>query len=69
MDYLSKVIGDFEVHSVDGIRECFENGVDPNQLHKGKPQAYELINMYLRGPEFKNCIQKFDTPIKSFHEH
>lgn len=59
MDYLRKIIGDFEIHSVEGIKECFENGVDPNQLYKGKPLIYEMINMYLRGPKFKNCIKVF----------
>jgi len=59
MDYLQKIIGDFEIHSVEGIKECFENGVDPNQVHKGKPLIYEMINMYLRGPKFKSCIQTF----------
>jgi hypothetical protein len=59
MEYLQKIIGDFETHSVEGIRECFENGVDPNQLYKGKPLIYEMINMYLRGPRFKNCIKAF----------
>ena len=52
-------MGDFEIHSVEGIQECFENGVDPNQLYKGKPLIYEMINMYLRGPKFKSCIQAF----------
>ncbi|MFT3703139.1 MAG: hypothetical protein QM802_12250 [Agriterribacter sp.] len=59
MNYLQKIIGDFETHSVEGIKECFENGVDPNQIHKGKPLIYEMINMYLRGPRFKNCIKVF----------
>src|SRR6186997_3457612 len=59
MDYLQKIIGDFEIHSVEGIKACFENGVDPNQLHKGKPLIYEMINMYLRGPKFKDCIKTF----------
>src|SRR5580700_2310013 len=59
MDYLQKIIGDFEIHSDSGIRDCFEHGVDPNQLVKGKPLIYEMINMYLRGPNFKNCIQAF----------
>lgn len=40
-------------------RNCFENGVDPNQLYKGKPLIYEMINMYLRSPKFKSCIQTF----------
>jgi len=59
MDYLQKIIGDFEIHSADGIKECFENGVDPNQIYKGKPLIYEMINMYLRSPKFKSCIKTF----------
>jgi hypothetical protein len=59
MDYLQKIIVDFECHSVDGINECFANGIDPNQISKGKPLIYELINMYTRGPMFKECIKVF----------
>lgn len=59
MDYLQKIIGDFEIHSVEGINECFENGIDPNQLYKGKPLIYEMINMYLRSSKFKDCIKAF----------
>lgn len=59
MDYLQKIITDFELHSVNGIKECFENGVNPNELVNGKPLIYELVNMYTRGPLFKNCIQTF----------
>ncbi len=43
MDYLQKIIGDFEIHSVEGIKECFENGIDPNQIHKDKPLFYYLL--------------------------
>lgn len=59
MDYLQKIIGDFEIHSSEGIRECFRNGIDPNQLYKDKPLVYEMVNMYLRSPDFKKCIQAF----------
>jgi len=59
MDYLKKIIGEFEVHSVEGIKECFEHDVDPNLIYKGKPLIYEMINMYLRGPQFKLCIKAF----------
>ncbi|WP_114789402.1 ankyrin repeat domain-containing protein [Niabella yanshanensis] len=59
MDYLQKIAGDFETHSAEGIRECFENGIDPNLLHRGKPLIYELINMYLRSERFKDCVQAF----------
>jgi Ankyrin repeat len=59
MDYLQKIIIDFELHSVDGIRECFKNGVNPNDKVKGKPLINELINMYSRGPLFKECVRAF----------
>ena len=59
MEHLKKIMVDFELHAVDGIKECFRNGVDPNQLVNGKPLLYELINMYTRGPLFKSCIQAF----------
>jgi len=59
MDYLKKIITAFELHSVEEIKQCFENGVNPNQVIKGKPLIYELINMYSRGPLFKKCIKTF----------
>ena len=59
MDYQQKIITAFELHSIEGIRECFENGIDPNQMINGKPLIYELINMYTRGPSFKKCIKTF----------
>ena len=30
MDYLQQVLVNFEIHSVECIRDCFENGVDLN---------------------------------------
>lgn len=59
MNYLPEIITNFELHSVQGIRECFEKGVNPNEVVKGKPLVYELINMYSRGPLFKECIKAF----------
>ncbi len=59
MDYLNKIITAFELHSEEEIRECFENGISPNQVIKGKPLIYDLINMYSRGPSFKKCIKMF----------
>ncbi|HRI21367.1 MAG TPA: ankyrin repeat domain-containing protein [Panacibacter sp.] len=59
MNYLQKIITDFELHSIEGIKQCFENGVSPNAIVKGKPLIYELINMYSRGPLFKECIKAF----------
>jgi len=59
MDYLGKIITDFELHSVEGIKECFEKGVDPNLTVNGKPLVYQLINMYSRGFSFKECLKIF----------
>ncbi len=59
MDYLQKIIVAFELHSVEEIKECFENGINPNQINKDKPLIYDLINMYTRGPLFKECIKTF----------
>jgi len=59
MDLLQKITEDFEVHSENGIRECFKRGVNPNEIVNGKPLIYSLINMYTRGPLFKSCIQAF----------
>jgi hypothetical protein len=59
MDYLQKLITDIELHSVDGIRECFLNGISPNDHYKNKPLIYELITEYQRGPKFKECVKVF----------
>ncbi len=59
MDYLQKIIIDFEIQSIAGIKECFEHGVSPNVSINGKPLIYSLINMYSRGPLFKQGIKAF----------
>jgi len=59
MDYQQKIITDFELHSADGIKNCFENGVHPNDVVNGQPLINSLINMYARGPLFKKCIKVF----------
>lgn len=59
MNYLKEIIINFELHSVEGIKACFKNGVNPNEMRDGKPLIDSLINMYTRGPLFKECIQAF----------
>lgn len=59
MDYFKKIITDIELHSVQGIKECFENGVSPNQLYNGKPLIEELISEYTRTSRFKDCVKIF----------
>ena len=59
MDYQQKIITDFELQSAEGVRECFENGVDPNGSWNNKPLIYELINEYPRGAAFSQMIKAF----------
>lgn len=59
MDYLQKLVTDIELHSVEGIKECFENGIHPNDHFKNKPLIYELITEYARGPKFRECVNVF----------
>lgn len=59
MDYLRKILIEFELHSPEGIVNCFKNGVDPNGTIDGKPLFFELVNMYSRGPGFRECVSAF----------
>lgn len=59
MDYLEKLIGEIELHSVEGIRECFEKGVNPNDYFNNEPLIYELTSEYTRTPRFKDCVKAF----------
>lgn len=59
MNYSQKIITDIELHSTYGIRECFINGVSPNDTYKNKTLFDELISEYKRGPSFKECVKVF----------
>jgi len=59
MNYLEKIVGAIEEHSVEDIRDCFENGLNPNDYFRNEPLIYELTSEYLRGPKFKECVKVF----------
>jgi hypothetical protein len=59
MNYLDKLIGYIEVHSAEGIRECFANGVNVNDLFRNEPLIYELTSEYIRSSSFKDCVKAF----------
>ncbi len=59
MDYKKDIIEQIELHDVDGIRNCFEHGVKPNDTFRGEPLIYELTSEYLRSPRFKECVRLF----------
>lgn len=59
MDLLKEISHQIELHSVQGIKDCFENGLNPNADFEGKPLINLLISMYTRSPRFKDCINMF----------
>jgi hypothetical protein len=59
LNYLDKIVGDIEVHSVEGIKECFEHGVSPNDYYNNMPLIYELTSEYMRSFRFKDCVKAF----------
>ncbi len=59
MDKLNKIAVQIELHSVRGIKECFSNGVNPNEHFNGEPLIYELTSEYTRTPRFKDCVKAF----------
>jgi len=59
MDYLEKIAGEIEEHSVSGIKECFDNGINPNDYFKNEPLIYELTSEYMRSPQFRDCVKTF----------
>lgn len=59
LDNLNNIIVQIELHSVEGIREGFSRGVNPNIHYRGQPLIYELISEYTRTPRFKDCVKAF----------
>ncbi|HRD06322.1 MAG: ankyrin repeat domain-containing protein [Saprospiraceae bacterium] len=57
MDLIQKIKVAFETHSPEGIKECLDQGLSPNEIVDGRPLVDELINMYFRSPLFKICMQ------------
>lgn len=59
MNYLQDIVTQIEMHSVEGIKNCFENGINPNQQYKGTPLIEELTSEYTRTSRFKECVKIF----------
>lgn len=56
---LNEIAVQIELHSVEGIRRCFEQGLSPNENFRGQPLIYELTSEYTRSPRFKDCVRVF----------
>lgn len=57
-DY-TQMLYDIEVHSIEGVRRYFDQGGNPNEVHDSVPLFTTLVEMYLRSPRFKDCVQLF----------
>lgn len=51
------LLGAFETHSPDGIKEGFASGVDPNGTIHGRSWMTEFLEMYYRSLDFSRCVQ------------
>lgn len=59
MSHLDEIVIQIELHSAEGIRKCFAEGVDPNVHFRGEPLINELTSEYSRSPRFKDCVKAF----------
>ncbi len=59
MDLFKEASHHIELHSVQGIKTCFEKGLDPNSEYNGKPLIDLMVGMYTRSPRFKAGIKLF----------
>jgi ankyrin repeat protein len=48
-----------ETHSVNTIKQYFKDGGSPNEVNDGMPVFTMMVEMYARGPSFKDCVQAF----------
>ncbi len=57
MSIEADLLGAFEEHSPDGIREALAAGISPTEPIHGTRPIDSLIGMYLRSPRFAECLQ------------
>jgi hypothetical protein len=59
MERLTDIVYQIELHSTEGIRQCFADGINPNEKYKREPLIYELTSEYTRSSRFKDCVKAF----------
>jgi ankyrin repeat protein len=57
MSVTDELLGSFEVHSPEGIREALDAGASPIEPIRGKKPIEWLIEMYTRSPRFSECLR------------
>jgi hypothetical protein len=61
MDTVNDILVSFELHDTNGIRRAIANGVDPCMDFKGVPLIYQLVTMYTRGNQFRQCMREMEA--------
>ncbi len=57
MSVTDDLLGEFETHSVEGIRAALRAGADPLEPIRGKKPIVCLVEMYLRSARFADCLR------------
>ena len=52
-----ELVGAFELHAAEGIREILDRGLDPRAPIRGKAPINWLLEMYSRSTAFPACLQ------------
>ena len=68
MGNIDEISIQIELHAAEAIRQCFLQGVNPNDIFKGQPLIDELISEYTRSPRFKDCVKAFVDFGLQFHD-
>ncbi|MEO6456480.1 MAG: hypothetical protein ABIN97_20555 [Ginsengibacter sp.] len=59
MSSIEDLVIQIELHSIEGIKKSFSEGISPNISYKEEPLFYTLLNMYTRSSRFKECVKVF----------
>ncbi len=57
-----------ELHSLEGIRQYFNEGGDPNEIHDGVGLFTTFVEMYTRSPLFKEGVKIFTDAGLNFED-
>lgn len=57
MDHIQQAMDAMEVLDPVKLQAAFSAGADPNMEWKGTSLGEQLVNMYLRGPGFTDCVR------------
>jgi hypothetical protein len=64
----NEIADSIETHNAEAIRQCFLQGLNPNDIFNGRPLIEELTSEYARSPRFKDCVKAFVDFGLQFHD-